>query len=76
MACTSYLSRREGRFYLQMRLSPLVARLLGRQFYRVSLRTNDYRQACARLTECIGWVHRMNDRMRLGSGNLAATTAS
>ncbi|QKV17054.1 site-specific integrase [Oricola thermophila] len=61
MACASYLSRREGRYYLQVRLNPTVARLLGKQLYRVSLRTTDYRQARIRLAETIGWVHRMND---------------
>lgn len=61
MACGSYLSRREGRYYLQARFSPLIVRLLGRQLYRVSLRTSDYRQARVRLTECMGWIHRMND---------------
>ena len=61
MAQASYLSRREGRYYLQVRFGPLVARLMGRQLYRASLRTADYRCARLRVSECIGWLHRMND---------------
>lgn len=61
MACASYLSRREGRYYLQVRLNPVTSLLLGKQLYRVSLRTSDYRQARIRLSEHLGWIHRMND---------------
>lgn len=61
MALASYLSRREGRYYLQVRLAPQLASIVGRQLYRASLRTADYRQARMRLTECMGWVHRMNE---------------
>lgn len=61
MALPSYLFRREGRYYLQVRLAPQLANIVGRQLYRTSLWTADYRQARMRLTECIGWVHRMND---------------
>lgn len=61
MAQASYLSRREGRYYLQVRFSPAIARLMGRQLYRASLRTADYRRARIRVSECIGWLHRMND---------------
>lgn len=61
MARTSYLTRREGRYYVQARLSRPLAKFLGRELYRASLRTADYRQARKRLAECMNWVHRMND---------------
>jgi integrase len=61
MALPSYLSRREGRYYLQVRLAPQMAHMFGRQLFRASLRTADYRQARRRLSECMGWFHRMND---------------
>ncbi|WP_349365559.1 MAG: hypothetical protein ABL311_11325 [Nitratireductor rhodophyticola] len=61
MACASYLTRREGRYYLQVRLGRTPARLLGKQLYRVSLRTSNYREARIRLSEHLGWIHRMND---------------
>ncbi|WP_336054916.1 DUF6538 domain-containing protein [Nitratireductor sp. CH_MIT9313-5] len=61
MACASYLSRRDGRYYLQVRLGRTPARLLGKQLYRVSLRTSNYREARIRLSEHLGWIHRMND---------------
>ena len=62
MACASCLSRREGRYYLQVRLSAPVASLVGRPLCRVSMRTSDYRQARLRHSEHTGWIHRMNDR--------------
>jgi hypothetical protein len=61
MARTSYLMRREGRYYVQARLARHVAAIAGRTLYRASLRTADYRQARQRLVECMTWVHRMND---------------
>jgi integrase len=61
MALPSYLSRREGRYYIQVRFSRPVAAIVGKNLYRASLRTADYRQARLRLSECIGWVHRMNE---------------
>jgi hypothetical protein len=61
MARTSYLMRREGRYYVQARLARHVATIAGRALYRASLRTADYRQARQRLVECMTWVHRMND---------------
>jgi len=61
MALPSYLFRREGRYYLQARLSRPLAELTGRSLYRASLRTADYRQARLRLAECMGWFHRMNE---------------
>ncbi|KFB09422.1 hypothetical protein [Nitratireductor basaltis] len=67
MACASYLSRRDGRYYLQVRLSRTPARLLGKQLYRVSLRTSNYRQARIRLSEHLGWIHRMNDSVDYAS---------
>ena len=61
MARTSYLMRREGRYYVQARLARHVAMVAGRKLYRASLRTADYRQARHRLVECMTWIHRMND---------------
>lgn len=61
MARISYLTRREGRYYLQARLARHVAAMAGRSIYRASLRTADYRQARQRLVECMNWVTRMND---------------
>lgn len=61
MALPSYLSRREGRYYLQVRLARPVASIMGRPLYRASLRTTEYRQARLRLAECMGWLHRMNE---------------
>ena len=61
MARTSYLMRREGRYYVQARLARHVATIAGRVLYRASLRTADYRQARQRLVECMTSVHRMND---------------
>jgi integrase len=61
MALPSYLSRREGRYYLQVRLARPLASLAGMPLYRASLRTADYRQARLRLGECMGWLNRMNE---------------
>nr|PZN38318.1 MAG: hypothetical protein DIU59_15115 [Pseudomonadota bacterium] len=61
MALPSYMSRREGRYYLQIRLARPLAKLAGVSLFRVSLRTSDYRQARLRLAECLVWVHRMNE---------------
>jgi len=61
MARVSYLARREGRYYLQVRCNRLVAGLLNQQLLRTSLRTADYRQARRRIAECLGWVYGMND---------------
>lgn len=61
MALPSYISRREGRYYLQIRFARPLAALTGVPLYRVSLRTSDYRKARLRLAECLGWFHRMND---------------
>lgn len=61
MACVSYLARREGRYYLQVRCSHVVAGLLNQPLFRTSLRTADYRQARRRVAECLGWVYGMND---------------
>ena len=60
MARVSYLARREGRYYLQVRCSH-VAGLLNQPLFRTSLRTADYRQARRRVAECLGWVYGMND---------------
>jgi len=67
VACASYLSRRDGRYYLQVHLSRTPARPMGKQLYRVSLRTSDYRQARIRLSEHLGWIHRMNDSVDYAS---------
>jgi integrase len=61
MARISYLTRREGRYYVQVRLARHVAAMAGRPLYRASLRTADYRQARQRLLECMSWVIRMNE---------------
>jgi hypothetical protein len=61
MARVSYLARREGRYYLQVRCSHVVAGLLNQPLFRTSLRTADYRQARRRAAECLGWVYGMND---------------
>lgn len=61
MARASYLARREGRYYLQVRCSHLVATLLNQPLFRTSLRTADYRQARRRVAECLGWIYGMND---------------
>ena len=53
MACVHSLLRREGRYYLQVRLSPPVVLLLGRHPNKVSSRTGDHRQARVRLAECM-----------------------
>lgn len=45
MARVSYLPRREGRYYLQVRCSHVVAGLLSQPLFRTSLKTADYRQA-------------------------------
>ena len=61
MARISYLTRREGRYYVQARLARHVAAMAGRSLYRASRKTADYRQARRRLVECMSWVTRMND---------------
>ncbi|WP_435657810.1 hypothetical protein [Brucella pituitosa] len=60
MARSSYLTKRDGRYHIQIRFSSLLAPLIGRQLYRASLKTTDYRVALVRLSECVGWIHRMN----------------
>jgi hypothetical protein len=60
MARISYPTRREGRYYVQVRLARRVAAMAGRPLYRASLRTADYLQARQRLLECISCVARMN----------------
>ena len=57
----SSLTRREGRYVLQIRNSKLLFRLLGTQLFRLSLRTSDYRVARTRLLECLHWYDRMNN---------------
>ncbi len=61
MARASYLVRREGRYYLQIRCAPAFAALLGKPLFRASLRTCEYRRALVRLNECLRWIHPMND---------------
>jgi integrase len=61
MGRISYLTRRDGRYYVQARLARHVATMAGRKLYRATLRTADYRQARQRLVECMSWVTRMND---------------
>lgn len=61
MAHVSYLARREGRYYLQVRCGRTMAGLLNQPLFRTSLRTSDYRQARRRIAECLGWIYGMND---------------
>ena len=61
MAHVSYLARREGRYYLQVRCGRTMAGLLNQPLLRTSLRTSDYRQARRRIAECLGWIYGMND---------------
>ncbi|SON56631.1 hypothetical protein HDIA_3090 [Hartmannibacter diazotrophicus] len=63
MARASYLQRREGRYYLQIRFSRSVAALFGKEQYRSSLKTTCYKEAKLRLTEVLSWFHRMNDAL-------------
>lgn len=60
MARSSYLTKRDGRYHIQIRFSSLVAPLIGQPLYRASLQTGDYRVALLRLSEFLGWFHRMN----------------
>ncbi|MEN5246158.1 hypothetical protein [Brucella pseudintermedia] len=60
MARSSYLAKRDGRYHVQIRFSSTVAPLIGRPLYRASLQTGDYRVALLRLSEFLGWFHRMN----------------
>ncbi|MRN67705.1 hypothetical protein [Brucella sp. 10RB9213] len=60
MARSSYLAKRDGRYHVQIRFSSTVAPLMGRPLYRASLQTGDYRVALLRLSEFLGWFHRMN----------------
>ena len=61
MARASYLARRDGRYYIQIRCSAAFSRLAGRTMLRSSLRTADYRRARRRLAHCLGWILAMND---------------
>lgn len=61
MARSSYMARRDGRYFIQIRFASKVALLVGRPLYRASLQTSEYRLARLRLSECLGWIHRMND---------------
>ena len=60
MARASYLARRDGRYFMQVRFAVQCAPLVGKPLYRASLGTSDYRLARLRLSECLGWFHRMN----------------
>lgn len=61
MARTSYLARRDGRYFMQARFAVQCAPLVGKPLYRAALGTSDYRVARSRLIECLGWFDRMND---------------
>lgn len=61
MARVSYLTRRDGRYSIQIRFPVSLARHIGHPLYRASLRTSDYRTAKARLNECLAWFQHMND---------------
>lgn len=61
MARSSFLTRRDGRYSIQIRLSKFATTCLGMQLYRKALQTSDYRIARLRLAECLPWLHRMNE---------------
>lgn len=67
MARTSYLARRDGRYFMQARFAVQCAPLIGKPLYRATLGTSDYRVARSRLIECLGWFHRMNDSIDYAS---------
>lgn len=61
MARASYLARRDGRYFIQVRFSVRVAPLMGKTLYRAALRTSDFRIARTRLNDCLSWLLPMND---------------
>ena len=62
MARVSYLARREGRYYLQVRCSHVVAGLLNQPLFRTSLRTAVSSGAAAcRRTTLMGEGHLADD---------------
>ncbi|MEP3431108.1 MAG: hypothetical protein ABJL33_00800 [Hyphomicrobiales bacterium] len=61
MALASYIQRRDGRYYLQIRLAPKLSQMLDRSIYRKSLRTSKYVVAQHRLRECLGWIYKLNE---------------
>ncbi|SCZ43875.1 hypothetical protein SAMN03080610_03144 [Afifella marina DSM 2698] len=66
MGRTSYLLRRGGRYYLQVRAAKCAAPLLGKTLLRTSLQTSDFRTARRRLHQCLPWVFSMNDSINYG----------
>ncbi|MFK4823578.1 DUF6538 domain-containing protein [Paenochrobactrum sp. BZR 588] len=63
MARPSYLTRRDGRYSIQLRLPKLLASLTGTCLYRKSLQTSDYKIARLRLSESMLWILRMTDAL-------------
>jgi hypothetical protein len=56
MGRISYLTRQDGRYYVQARLARHFASMAGRKLYRATLGTADYQQARQRLVESMSWV--------------------
>ena len=61
MANGSYLLKRDGRYYLQIRKSRFWAMLTGRQLYRRSLHTSDVREARQAIPPYLDWIWKVND---------------
>lgn len=61
MARTSYLARRDGRYFMQARFAVQCAPLVGKPLYRAALGTSEYRSARRRLAECLNWFLVMNE---------------
>ena len=57
----TYLTRRNGRYYLQLRLSPWLATLFGVVILRRSLETADLPTAKRRLHDILRWLRPMNE---------------
>jgi hypothetical protein len=57
----NYLTRRNGRYYLQLRLSSSLATLFGVTVLRRTLETNDLATAKRRMAANLKWLRPMND---------------
>jgi integrase len=60
MAHGSYLLRRDGRYFIQVRKSANWAKLSKQQMYRRSLQTSDVREARVAITPILNWIWQMN----------------
>ena len=56
MARSPYLTRRDGRYYLQIRVGSKAAPLVGISVIRMALGTCEHRTARRRLMRCLPWV--------------------